>query len=280
MASSEWDTISITAHYTAQVWARLKLPWAWRFDTPEGRVFFGAVEPLMALAARFGLTTPRDFLAQRHRIIDALVARIRPAQLLDLAGGLSPRCLAYSHKHGLPAVDVDLRAMMARKAELAGPGRLPPTYRQAALDLVASRDYVADLGPALQRVSPTLVITEGILPYFSIEQQRHVFGRVAALLRYCGGGSYLTDVHHQREADRLRGVAAVFRWGLHQIARSPRHPMIPDEPTGRELLRRAGFDEVRVHYPEQWQRELGLRLRRHDAALSIYEGKVWTELTF
>jgi len=150
MSASEWDSISITAHYTAQVWAQEHLPWAWRFDTRKGRAFYAALEPLMALAGRAGLTTPRDFLVQRHRIIDALVARKQPEQLLDLAGGLSPRCLAHSHKYGAPCTDVDLERMIALKAKLVGRDA-PASYRQAALDLVASQNYVADLGPALSR---------------------------------------------------------------------------------------------------------------------------------
>lgn len=273
MSATEWDSISITAHYTAQVWAQEHLPWAWRFDTRKGRAFYAAVEPLMALASQAGLTTPHDFLVQRHRIIDALVARWRPAQLLDLAGGLSPRCLAYSHKYGGLCTDVDLERMIALKAKLVG-GDAPGSYRQAALDLVASQNYVADLGPALARVGPTVVITEGILPYFSLEQQRHVFSRVAALLRWCGGGAYLTDVHHQQEADRLGGITAVFRWGLSRVARSPQHPMIPDEAAGRGWLSQAGFDEVAVHDPATWQRELDLPLRRHGVGLRIYEARV------
>ena len=273
-AASEWDSISITAHYTAQVWARLHLPWAWRFDTRTGRIFYAAAAPLMGLAARAGLTTPHEFLVQRHRIIDALMERRAPAQLLDLAGGLSPRCLAFAHKHGRPGIDVDLERMIQLKAALAGPAGLPSTYRQAPLDLIASQDYAADLGAALARVNPTVVITEGILPYFSIEQQQHVFARIAALLRCCGGGTYLTDVHHQRETDRLGRFATVFRWGLHLIARSPLHPMIPDEATGRLLLAQAGFDAVTVHDPRQWQQELDLPLRPLGAGLAIYEARV------
>jgi O-methyltransferase involved in polyketide biosynthesis len=269
-----WDTIGITAHYTAQVWVREGLPWAWRFDTAKGRLLYDALEPLCKAARRFGLTTPPDFLVQRHRMLDALVQRRAPAQLVELACGLSPRGLALSHKQGIRCVDVDLPPMVQHKTRLAGAG-LPAGYHLAALDLIASRDYVRDLGPALEPVSPTVVITEGILPYFPLVLQRHVFGCIAALLRACGGGTYLTDVHHQQEVDRLPlDLGARFRWLQHLLARSPRYPMIADDAQGRAMLLDAGFQQVVVHHPGEWQEELDLPVRRIHSGLRVYEASV------
>jgi hypothetical protein len=274
MTGSEWDSISITAHYTAQVWARQHLPWAWHFDTLKGRIFYSAVQPLCLLASRFGITAPPDFLVQRHRIIDALVERLAPAQLIELAGGLSPRGLACSQRHGLHAIDVDLEAVVRLKASLVEKVA-PPGYHLRALDLIASQDYARDLEPALQQVRPTVVITEGILPYFSIDQQRHVFSCIAGLLHSCGGGTYLTDIHHQDEVDRLPlGLARIFRWGLHQISRSPRNPMIPNFELGERLLLEAGFHRVRAHRPSDWEQELDLPHRELGSGLHVYESTV------
>ena len=262
--------ISFIAHYTAQVWARERLPWAWRFDTRTGRLFYRALAPLWRLAELAGQASPPQFLIQRHRIIDALVQRIAPAQLVELAGGLSPRALALSHKRGVPCVDVDLPPMVRLKGALLG-AEQPPGYRLADLDLLASADYAADLGPVLRRVAPTVVITEGILSYFPLARQRQVFARVAALLRHCGGGTYLAEIHHQEQIDRL---GELFRAGLALLARSPRHPMIPGAATGRAMLGEAGFDRVTVHDPRDWQHELGLPPPRRQTGLRVYEASV------
>lgn len=262
--------ISFIAHYTAQVWARERLPWAWRFDTRTGRLFYDALAPLWRLAELAGQATPPQFLIQRHRIIDALVARTAPAQLVELAGGLSPRALALSHKRGVRCVDVDLPPMVRLKAALVG-AEQPPGYRLAELDLLASADYAADLGPVIRRVAPTVVITEGILSYFPLTGQQQVFARAAALLRHCGGGVYLAEVHHQGQIDRL---GELFRAGLALLARSPRHPMIPDAASGRAMLARAGFDRVVIHDPRDWHGELGLPPPRRQTGLRVYEAHV------
>jgi len=270
---SRQSNISTIAHYTAQVWVRDGLPWAWRFDTARGRAMYRALRPLFELAHRAGLPTPELFCIQRHRIIDALLDRLQPRQVLDLAGGLSPRCVAYSHKHGIPCLDVDLPDMVALKGELLG-GDAPAGYRLRALDLVASQDLVAGLGAALQREAPTAVITEGLLPYLSGQQQQALFVKLAALLRWCGGGVYLADVHHERDVLRLGPTASAFRRALHQFSGAAQIRLIRDPEQGRAMLQRAGFEGLECHHPADWRLPLGLPVPRQDSGLVVYEATV------
>jgi O-methyltransferase involved in polyketide biosynthesis len=263
--------ISFIAHYTAQAWVREQLPWAFRFDTLRGRLFYDLVDPLFSVAARAGFTTPPDFLVQRHRIIDALVTEARPRQVVELAGGFCPRCLALSDKLGVRTVDVDLPEVVALKASRIGDDA-PAEYRQTSLDLVGSRDYVHDLGAALSNVAPTVVITEGILPYFSRAISQHVFDEVVRLLRQCGGGTYLTDIHHQERIDTM-ALGRLFRSALHLVARSPKYPMIRNFDEAEAMLRRAGFDRVTAHHPRDFN-HLGLTVRRRGSGLRIYEAVV------
>lgn len=270
---SRWDSISITAHYTSQVWVRNDLPWAWRFNTLKGRLMYDATKPVFDLTTRKGISTPPIFCIQRHRIIDALLEQLRPAQVVELAGGLSPRCLAYSHKSGVPCVDVDLPGMVRVKARRVGPDA-PDSYHLRPLDLVESTDYARDLGDVIQRQTPTVVITEGILPYFSEELQQLIFQRVADLLRFCGGGTYLTDVHHQEAVDRLGKLAAVFRWALHHISGTQQISLIPDFATGQQMMQQAGFTHVRCHRPVEWQQYLGLPQQVLDSGMTVYQARI------
>jgi O-methyltransferase involved in polyketide biosynthesis len=240
--------LSLTAHFNAQVWVRQGVPFAECFDTRKGRALFRLLEPLFRVAARAGYPTPLTFLAQRHHIMDGVIQRLEPVQLVELAAGLCPRGLAWAQREGSIVIESDLAPVVRLKRAMVG-ASVPRGYHLAALDLVASRDYAGDLEPALKRSCSTVVITEGILPYFSLALVRHVFRSVAALLRACGGGVYLTDVHHQQELDRLGPLARVFWEGLQLSTRTPRHRMIEDREQGTRLLRSAGFEAVDVHDP-------------------------------
>jgi len=267
---SRWDSISITAHYTGQIWVRAGMPWSWPFDTWRGRAMYDLSEPLFNAATRAGLNTPLQFCLQRHRILDHLVELHRPAQIVELAGGLSPRSLAFSQKLGIPCLDVDLPDMVAFKAHLLG-GRAPASYQQRPLDLIESDDYVADLGEALQRVSPTIVVTEGLLPYFDAPRRQHIFEQIAALLRWCGGGAYLTDMHHQEAVDRMGPVGFAFRTALHHMTDTVQATLIQDMGEGREVMTAAGFDRVNGHEPGDYVDSLGVVVKDRSSGLSIYE---------
>jgi len=270
---SPWDSLAVTAHYTAQLWVRDHLPWAHLFDTPLGRFVYRATLPLFGACSRAGLTTPMEFCVQRHRIIDALVDDLRPAQVVELGSGLSPRCLALAHKKGIRTVDVDLPAMVAAKARMV-PDPRPESYRQVAMDMLEAPDYVEALGEALEIVSPTVVITEGVLSYFNHEQRRQVFQRSAHLLRHVGGGVYLTDVHHEEAVARLGPMATLFREGLHWISRTPQQSFIRDFEAGKAMLTAAGFDEVRGHLPTDYRDTLDLPTRNFDSGLTLYEARI------
>jgi O-methyltransferase involved in polyketide biosynthesis len=267
---SRWDRISITAHATAHIWARYGLPGAAAFDTWRGRLLYSLAHPFFVTASALGVNAPHEFCLQRHRLIDALLDRIGPQQVIELACGLSPRCLARARATGVRCIDVDLPDLLRLKASLAGPGR-PPSYLQAELDLMAAPDYASALGPALRREPRTVVIAEGLLSYLDLDRQQLLFGRVAALLAACGGGCFLTDVHHQEDVDRLGLMVGLFRGALGVLTRSTPHPMIRDLEQGRAMLELAGFGEVTAHRPADWAGELDLPVRRRDSGLRVYQ---------
>ncbi len=270
---SRWDSISITAHYTAQIWVRNGFPWSWPFDTSRGRLMYNLSNPFFQWASRAGLNTPHQFCLQRHRIIDHLLDEARPAQVVELAGGLSPRCLASSQKYQVPCLDVDLPDMVNAKADLLA-NRAPPHYHQLPLDLIESQDYVADLGAALKQVSPTLVVTEGLISYFDGPARQHIFDQIGALLRWCGGGTYLTDIHHQEAVDRTGPVGYAFRTGLHYMTNTIQATLIQDMAQGCQDLQRAGFSEVIGHDPAAFKDSQGLVVNDTSSGLTIYEARL------
>ncbi|PID38811.1 MAG: hypothetical protein CSB49_03630 [Proteobacteria bacterium] len=270
---SRYSSISITAHYTAQAWVRQGLPWAEFFDTTQGRALHALCEVFFAAARRAGFSTPSEFLVQRHRIIDALVAEACPAQLIELGAGLSPRALAFADSSGGPALDIDLPAMVELKRQRLG-GHAPPSYRALAVDLVAANDYTQALSPYLKPVSPTVVISEGLVAYFPLPRQQQIFDRVAALLRRLGGGRYITDIHHQQTVDRLGATARVFRTLLSLLSRNRQPLQIPNEAVGRRMIASAGFDELSIHDPQSFRSQLDLPNPERDSGLVVYEATI------
>jgi O-methyltransferase involved in polyketide biosynthesis len=272
------ETISITAHYTAQVWVKNGLPEAAPLDTFQGRALYWLAYPFFAVASRCGLTTPHEFLLQRHLLMDALLEQLAPAQVIELGCGLSPRAIAYCRRRSRPVLDVDLPDLLRLKARLLE-SRLVSRYHLVPLDLIESQDYARDLRPALQALAPTVVLAEGLLTYYSLPLQQKIFERVCRLLQSCGGGTFITDVHHQMDVDRLGTVARLFMRGLHQLARTEQHRMIAHAAQGRQMLQQAGFSSVQLHRPADWEARLNLPVRPVGAGLWVYEaqaaGAIW-----
>lgn len=265
------DRISITAHFTAQVWAREGLPWAACFDTSRGRWIHRLMTPSRAVLSRLGYTTLPQRLVQRHRILNALVEQLRPVQLIELGAGLSPRGLTFSQTHAAAAIDVDLPAMIAYKRERL-PAELPPGYRLAGVDLVRSEDYFQDIGANV--AGPTVVVSEGLLNYFPLDVQRRLLGRIVLLLRACGGGTFLYDTYHQADIDRLGVVGQAMRRFICTGARTRDAELMPDGAASEHMLREAGFDAVTLHRVEPWQQRLHLAGGRRESAFVLFEAAV------
>lgn len=273
---SRWSSVSVTAHYTGQVWVRQGLPWAELFDTGVGRALYAAGELLFAPARQAGFTTPPEFLVQRHLMLDALLTELAPSQLIELGAGLSPRALAFADAHGLPALDIDLPAMVQLKRRRLGP-LAPTSYRALALDVLATEDFASALAPYLRCAAgngSVVVITEGVIPYFPLDLQQRLFSRIASLLRHLGGGIYLTDVHHQKEVDRLGAFASTFRTVLSGLSRTRLPRMISDEAEGRERFAKAGFDALTLHRPAAFHAAVTLPRKQRDSGLAIYQATI------
>ncbi len=112
------DAISPTAHYTGQVWLRNGLSHP-RLGTPEGRVLFDALHPVMLVSGAVGGPSLEPYLLARHRAIDALLERAIEdhgvGQVVEVAAGLSPRGWRFT-----PALR---RPHHLRRGRPAGDGR-------------------------------------------------------------------------------------------------------------------------------------------------------------
>jgi O-methyltransferase involved in polyketide biosynthesis len=247
------DAISPTAHYTGQTWIRngLSPP---ELGTWQGRVFFDALRPTMALSRVLGGPTLEGLLIARHRIIDAELERSVESgeigQVIEAACGMSPRGWRFAKRWGdrLTYVEADLPAMARRKREaLERIGPLPERHRVAELDVLRDSGpgslaaLAADLDPALG----TAIVTEGLLTYLSDPDVLTAWGRLATALGRFPAGLYLSDL-------RLAGagpdpVEEVFNRALSGFVRGGVYSHFRDEDDAVRHLVEAGFDRARLH---------------------------------
>jgi O-methyltransferase involved in polyketide biosynthesis len=249
MASS--DAVSPTAHYTGQVWWRNGMSHPF-LATVEGRVLFGALEPVMRTSGLLGGPTLEPYLVARHRAIDS---RLRHAiehrgvtQVVEVAAGMSPRGWRFAGEYGdrLTYVEADLPAMAARKrAALARIGSLSERHRVVELDALrdggpGSLDAVlADLVPS----GGLAVIAEGLLGYLPLAAVEDLWARIARALAPFATGVYLSDLPLGSDAGP---AVRAFRLALSAFVRGRVHLHFDGAPEAEARLHAAGFVHATV----------------------------------
>lgn len=206
--------LTVTALYTAQVWKWAGFDGGDLFGTRRGRDVFNATNLSLGITRVFrrGLPLLRHSLAQRHAMIDALVAESACTQVLELAAGLSRRGAALSADPELHYVEVDLPAVVAHKQEL-----LMRSERGRA---IAARDNLRMVqGDALTleleellRDGPVCVIAEGLLMYLDAAAQQQLWTRLATLRANRPGSSLVFDLVPFCEQPKPGAFGRGLRW--------------------------------------------------------------------
>ncbi|KAA9158450.1 class I SAM-dependent methyltransferase [Amycolatopsis acidicola] len=192
------EAISPTGHYTGYVWVRNGLaPQA--LATPEGKLFYRAVQPAMVVSRRLGQPTFEGMLVARHRTLDALlggaIERGEIKQVIEIAAGLSARGWRFNRRYDVEYIEADLPKMAARKQHLLD--RLDgPTPRVVALDALAEDgpESLSALAESLDPKLGTAIVTEGLLNYFDLDAVAAMWRRFADVLRRFPTGAYFADL--------------------------------------------------------------------------------------
>ncbi len=250
--------ITPSAHYTGYVWYRHHLAEE-SFVTPFGRVAHAALAPF-SWGARlaFGLDVER-FLLQRHLLIDALLREAIEQggvrQVVEIACGLSPRGQRFCARYpDLRYLEADLPPMAARKRLLLHEkGWLDTRHQVRPVDILAEQGIhdLSALFAELDRESPVLVITEGLVNYFELPVIEAFWTRLATQMSRFPGATYLTDLYPDlHEHPRYRQL----RWGIDLVGRLTRgryYLHYRGDPAIVEGFAGCGFTEVRVHEPKE-----------------------------
>ena len=193
MARNE-ENIPHSALYTAATWKWAQMPCA-EFTTPDGAdKLFSVVNAYMKF---YRFINPKKYslhhtLLHRHAMINYLLERAGCGQIIEIAAGFSPRGAYNSENTDTRYYEVDLEDVVNLKRnqlQKTPEGKsviARQNFQQIACDIL-KLDFSETFPP-----ERSFVITEGLMMYFSREEQLKVWKRIADFIR-ANGGEYVFD---------------------------------------------------------------------------------------
>lgn len=193
MASGEMlldeQKIPHSAKYTAATWQWGGLPCA-NLTLPEGaRDLFSAVNAYMKFyrfinPAKHSL---QHTLLHRHAIINRLLERSGIQQVIEVAAGFSPRGASVSRRENVVYFEVDLPDVVSlKKQQLAKTQEGREVLQRSSFKQIAGDALKLDF-KALFPNQKSFVITEGLMMYFTREEQMAIWKNIAAFMQVQGG---------------------------------------------------------------------------------------------
>ncbi|MFN3712609.1 MAG: class I SAM-dependent methyltransferase [Alcanivoracaceae bacterium] len=279
--SNDTSSISFTALYTGHVWYANGLS-APAFHTRRGSFFYHALAPFEYVGGRIAGGNIRTFLLQRHHLIDHLVREAIEqrgvTQILEIACGLSPRGYRFRQQYPqLNYVEADLPDMAARKHRLLTSQQcLGEQHRVVPLNIfstegVDAMEVVA--GKCFDRSKPLLVITEGLVNYFSLESISPFWQRLQQMLSGYAGGSYLTDNYPLFHDHPFHRTMKTLGGMLGAASRSQVSFHFGSDEEARQHMRGLGFREVVIHNPQDYYDHLPIPHSRGNPFVRVVEAR-------
>ncbi len=194
MMDTNKDNVAVSALYTAGTWQWAGLPSADVVTPEDSARVFRFVNRYMVF---YTFLNPRTFslrhqLLHRHTAIDYLRAQSNCTRTVEVACGFSPRGASVSRDPTHEYIEIDLPDMVAfkeRQLQKSAEGRkvLARANFKLRADNILTLDFEANFSDRR-----TGVITEGLMMYFTREQQLPIWRSIAGLVQ-ATNGVYLFD---------------------------------------------------------------------------------------
>jgi O-methyltransferase involved in polyketide biosynthesis len=242
--------IAPTAHYTAYVWHRLRLPHAELFATERGRRLFWTFRSSIewVVAAHPRLPSMVQYLELRHRAIEHALDEHQPDRIVELGAGLSRRGITWAADRGVRYIEVDLPHMVAAKREIIAERASASLRERAAERLehvavdVLSDQFETWLGETLAGAARPAVIAEGLIGYFDPDERLHVAGAIANALRTSDSGIFLADLRSSEGGRTIAAAAKILRGAIWIVTRGRgARTDFESSDAVRSFFRAAGF---------------------------------------
>lgn len=278
---TDTSSISFTAHYTGHVWYRNGLS-AEPFRTGEGALFYALLMPFEAVGRRIAGGNIKDFLLQRHFLIDQLISNAIEqegvTQVLEIACGLSPRGWRFSARHPqLKYVEADLPDMAARKQALLEKAGAGSNGRHKVITcniLAEGPDSLENvIAREFDRSKPLLVVTEGLVNYFNLDTISGFWTRLQAELAKFPAGIYLTDNYPLLDDHPFRKVMKSLGDLLGAASRSNVSFHFGSDRAMEEHFRALGFRTAKAHNPSHHYDSLPIPRTRGDSFVRVLEAR-------
>ena len=280
-ARHDTSSISFTALYTGHVWYANGLS-ADAFHTRRGSLFYHALAPFEYVGGKLAGGNIRTFLLQRHHLIDALlrdaIERDGVEQVLEIACGLSPRGYRMRQRYPqLRYVEADLPDMAARKHRLLSSQHcLSDHHRVVPLNIFSAEGVDAMetvASKCFDRSKPLLVITEGLVNYFSLDTITPFWQRLHTLLAGFRGGTYLTDNYPLLHDHPIHRTMKLLGGMLGTVSRSEVSFHFGSDEEAESHFLRLGFHSARVHNPAMYYDQLPIPKSRGMPFVRVIEAR-------
>jgi O-methyltransferase involved in polyketide biosynthesis len=186
----------------------------------------------------------RDLMASlfqcRYHAVNVAVAATGTKQIIELAAGISPRGLQWART--MPEtiyVESDLPALMIRKAKLLRNHILKsPTANQGVLhccsiDVLDSSSWQPAFD-AIDRDSRFVIVSEGLLLYFTNSELRQFFQTVRTVLSQYPNAVWITDFVTQENLQDLLGQHPAVAQAVRRTFASTGRSVIAENPFQNE----------------------------------------------
>lgn len=281
-SSQGYDKIGPTAHVTAYAWYQLGMPYAHLFVTREGAAMYWAFASTAGMIGKaFKLPTLVEYLEFRHRMIEAQLELLEPDRVIEMGAGLSRRGLTWVLDRGVRYTEIDLPHMSEAKRRMLddAPGRVRRALREGELELrstnILAPGFADELAELLAGAERPVVISEGMLDYFDLDDRQTLLGHLAAGFRKAGVvGHYLTDLQRGDRERKVGPAAMVLRQAIKLATggQGPARPFRDLEHVDR-VFALAGFDHGQELKPRPLA-DLEPRLHRLKSPTTVWLARV------
>lgn len=274
------SSISFTALYTGQVWYEngLSAPF---FTNKKGRLMYLGLQPAEKLSEWAFGTNLYHLLLQRHHIMDHRIHQLiddGATQILEIACGMSPRGHDFTRRYpDLKYIEADLPDMARQKQKLlAEQQAFGPNHQVIPCNILESSapyglDYI--MQEVLDPERPTIVITEGLINYFS----RDVITPFWKTLQQQGKSFpnlwYLADCYPLSRSHPLFRLINPVMKTLGAITRAEVNPLFESEAELEAYFIKLGFSGIDVHHPEDYYQQLNIPTSRGKTFTRVLEAK-------
>ncbi len=242
--------ISFTAHYTGYIWYLLGISHS-DLASSKGKRLATLLHPFESLAERFVGGSMRSTLKQRHQLInkqlDELIAQYPNLQIVEIAAGLSPRGWRYRQIYkDISYIEMDLPDMAAAKRLALK--KIDPEATVIGVDLFdkAFAEHIL----ALDHSKPLVIISEGLVNYFTKDMLQQLWQSFSQVLRPFTQGFYITDIYPEPVKHKLAKIIWQSSKLLKVLSKSAFSFHFTSPQEVNSFLKKTGFKAVNVYQPK------------------------------